>query len=113
MAITRTGTKQKWAAGALIVALTYPALADQLVATFTGNGSQTTRPFTVSAPWEIQWDVGDTTAFYIYDDATGDPVSSAMQTGAGTGASYIREPGRYYVQVSGRGPWTVNIVLIE
>ena len=77
---------------------------------FTGNGTQSTRPFRVDGPWEIQWDAkGDLFQVYLYT-ATGDLVDvAANQLGAGAGTSYQPRAGTYYFQVNGMGTWTVRV----
>lgn len=81
------------------------------VATFAGSGIRNTRPFTVSGPWEAQWDAkGSSFSIYLYT-ATGslDGVIASQQ-GPGQGYSYQPNPGQYFLKVNAIGDWDISIV---
>lgn len=84
---------------------------ETLVTSFTGSGAQTTRPFTVSDRWEIQWDAsGDLFQIYLYG-ARGDIVGvAANQLGPGSGRAFQPGAGSYYLQMNAMGNWTVRVV---
>jgi len=93
-----------------------------VVQTFTGSGGQTTRPFTVSDRWEIEWDArGDIFQLYLYDADGGmeTPMGEvprgvpANQMGPGTGSSYQSRGGSYYLQVNAMGDWKIDILAAE
>lgn len=96
----------------LVLVLAGSAFAQEtLVQTYQGNGTQNTRPFTVGAGWEIQWDAtGDLFQAYLYD-ANGNLVEvAANQMGSGSGASFQPRAGSYYLQANAIGSWTIQIV---
>ncbi|MEX2530048.1 MAG: hypothetical protein WD960_04680 [Gemmatimonadota bacterium] len=79
--------------------------------TFSGSGGKNTRPFTVDARWEIQWDAsGSIFQLYLYS-ADGSLIGvPANQQGPGKGTSYQPRGGRYYLQVNAIGDWEIKIV---
>ncbi len=87
---------------------------EQAVKNFSGSGGKNTRPFTVSAGWEIQWDAkGDIFQLFLYK-ADGSMVGvPANQQGSGKGSSYQAKAGEYYLQVNAIGNWTIKIVQVS
>ncbi len=84
------------------------------IATFSGSGGKNTRPFSVPAGWEIQWDAnGDIFQLYLYKadgSLAGIPVN---QLGSGKGSSYQASAGKYYLQVNALGQWSIKIVQVK
>jgi len=78
---------------------------------FSGSGGKNTRPFTVPAGWEIQWDAkGDIFQLYLYS-ADGTMIGvPANQQGSGKGNSYQAKGGKYYLKINAMGNWTIKIV---
>ncbi len=81
------------------------------VASFSGTGTQSTRPFRVSSGWEIRWEAqGDLFQIFLRNES-GEPVGvPANQQGAGSGSSYQARGGSYYLEMNALGPWTVTVV---
>lgn len=81
---------------------------------FEGDGTQTSRPFSVSGSWELQWSgTGDLFQAYLYS-ANGDLVNiAANQLGSGAGSSFQPLGGTYYLQVNAVGPWTLQVVPLD
>ncbi len=86
----------------------------KVIATFVGTGSKNTRPFSVPAGWEIQWDAkGDIFQMCLHladGSIAGFPAS---QQGSGTGSTYQAKAGKYYLDVSAIGKWSINIVDVD
>ena len=102
-------------AALLVVAPAGTAAADELVKEWTGQGKQTTRPFTVDGPWEVQWTYRGSRVFQIYVYTLGSYFSDivANQLDAASGSAFRPKPGTYYLKIDGRGLWTVRVVRIE
>lgn len=88
------------------------ALADQVIAEFSGSGTLNTRPFVVEGPWELQYETGDALYVSILPDTPegGRSVGTVSSPAAGAGASYQPMPGRFYLEVTGFGTWKITIV---
>ena len=88
--------------------------ADTVVHTLSGNGARTTRPFEVRDQWEVQWDAqGQLFQVYVLDDAGQIVEMGANQGAPGAGASYVRQGGRYHLQINALGAWTLTVVQID
>lgn len=85
-----------------------------VIAQYSGNGTQNTRPFEVNSPWEIQWDAnGQIFQVYLYD-GNGNLVDvAANQMEAGKGSYYSPKTGSFYLQVNAMGDWKVEIVKVD
>lgn len=90
------------------------ALADQVIAEFTGNGTLNTRPFVVEGPWELRYEANATLIVFIRPDLPdgGGLAGTVTSPAGGTGASYQPVPGRYYLEVTGFGDWKITIVAL-
>ncbi len=87
-----------------------------VIASFSGTGTRSTRPFTVNGPWEIQWNAYPAAfgvvafSMELYD-ADGNFVDGiANQAEVGPGSSYQPKAGTYYLKISAMGRWAVRIV---
>lgn len=85
-----------------------------VIAQYSGNGTQNTRPFNVNNPWEIQWDAnGQIFQVYLYD-GNGNLVDvAANQMEAGKGSYYSPKTGSFYLQVNAMGDWKIKIVKVN
>lgn len=84
------------------------------IARFSGSGTKTTRPFSVSGSWEVRWET-DSEVFFLNGFEAGNPNSAYPSMIAGpnapsSGSSYIDRGGRYYLKIQASGPWTVTVV---
>jgi hypothetical protein len=88
--------------------------SSDVIATFSGSGGKNTRPFSVPAGWEIQWDAkGDIFQLFLYE-ADGSIVGvPANQEGSGKGSSYQAKAGTYYLQVNALDEWIIKIVKLK
>lgn len=89
---------------------------DVLVAEFSGSGIQSTRPFTVKGPWEVQWSSeGSFLAIMLKkpDEPDGFPKIIANQQGSGPGSSYQPQGGTYYFETNAIGGWHIKVVEIR
>lgn len=98
----------------ILMGLSFAASQDPVVQRYAGNGTQNTRPFSVSQGWEVQWDAsGDIFQLFLHT-GSGDLVDvAANQMGSGSGASYFPQPGTYYFQVNAIGPWALSVVHVS
>ena len=89
-------------------------LGSNVIASFSGSGGKNTRPFTVPAGWEIQWDAkGSIFQIYLHGQS-GDLIGvPANQQGAGKGSSYQAKAGIYFLTVNAMGKWSLKIVKIK
>jgi hypothetical protein len=85
-----------------------------IIAQYSGNGTQNTRPFEVDSPWEIQWDAnGQIFQVYLYD-GNGNLVDvAANQMEGGKGSYYSPKTGSFYLQINGMGDWEIEIVKVD
>lgn len=84
------------------------------IARFSGSGTKTTRPFSVSGSWEVRWKTS-AEVFFLNGFEAGDPNSTYPSMIAGpsapsSGSSHIDRGGRYYLKIQSSGPWTVTVV---
>ena len=84
-----------------------------VIADFSGKGLNTTRPFTVDGPWEVQWSSDDFIQIFLEKAEGGSGDILANQIEAGSGSSYQPQGGSYYLQISGMGTWHVKVVAIK
>ena len=83
----------------------------EVVAEYSGNGIQNTRPFTVSNAWEVNWEAsGDIFQLYLYTADGSMTGVVANQQGSGSGSSYQPQTGEYYFKVNAIGEWNIEIV---
>jgi hypothetical protein len=89
---------------------------DVVVAEYRGTGIQSTRPFTVDGPWEVQWS-SDSSYLSIYlknaEEEAGFPNIIANQQGSGPGSSYQPKGGTYYFETNAMGKWHMKVVALK
>lgn len=91
-----------------------PQQEPRVIARFSGSGMKTTRPFSVSGPWEVRWETS-AEVFFLNGFEAGDPNSTYPSMIAGPsapsrGSSYVDRGGRYYLKVQSSGSWEVTVV---
>ncbi|OEG62201.1 MAG: hypothetical protein BHK79_02850 [Halanaerobium sp. MDAL1] len=87
---------------------------NNVIAEYSGNGTQNTRPFEVNSPWEIQWDAeGQIFQLYLYDSSGNLIDVAANQMEAGKGSYYSPKTGSFYLQVNAMGDWQLKIVNVD
>ena len=85
-----------------------------VIAQYSGNGTQNTRPFEVNGPWEIQWNAdGQIFQLYLYDSSGNLIDVAANQMEAGKGSYYSPKTGSFYLQVNAMGDWQLKIVNVD
>jgi len=86
------------------------AADEQIVMELTGNGSRTTRPFTVKEGWEVRWTAtNELTVFLV--DAQGQPLEALGHSmGDAGGATYYAKGGTYSLRIASNAHWTVTVV---
>lgn len=97
----------------ILLAVTAFAAEEQIIQQFTGNGTRSTRPFTVQDRWELRWDARGT-SLQIYEvKPDGEPISlapAASQTKPGSGSSYRPKGNTLYLRILSDGDWTITVV---
>jgi hypothetical protein len=84
----------------------------------SGTGMQTTRPFHMAGPWEVQWTLtGKIELFQLTALEQRNPDAPnflASQVGNSPGSSYSPKGGDYFLQVNalGEGRWSLCIVSV-
>jgi hypothetical protein len=115
VASTRKRAKVRGLRLALVFAtgLALPALAaDREIASFSGLGTGATRPFTVAAPWEVQFSTeGDLVVKLM--SANGQLLGVVAGQIGGSGSYYSPTPGTFYLSIIALSPWHIRIVEIE
>jgi len=96
--------------GWLLLAGVAFAAEDQIVVELTGNGSRTTRPFTVTDGWEVRWTATNELSLFLLD-AQGQPLEALGHSlGDAGGATYHAKGGTYLLRISSNAHWTVTVV---
>jgi hypothetical protein len=86
------------------------AAEEQIVQELTGNGSRTTRPFTVKDGWEVRWKATNELLLFLLD-AQGQPLEALGHSmGDAGGATYYAKGGTYSLRISSNAHWTVTVV---
>ena len=88
-----------------------------IIKSYSGNGTQTTRPFVVKTSWEMQWDTKaeDFMLFQVYlYDGDGNLVNIvANQTKPGKGSCYSPKGGTFYLNINAVADWEIKIVEVK
>jgi hypothetical protein len=78
------------------------------IASFSGEGDQTTESFTVRGQWQIHWqNEGDAFAFAI--DGDEDLGTIIEQEEPGSGVTNVVAAGTFYIVVTAEGAWSIEI----
>ncbi len=78
------------------------------IASFSGEGDQTTDSFTVRGQWQIHWEnEGDTFTFAIGGDQ--DLGTIIDQQEPGSGVTNVVAAGTFHIVVTAEGPWTISV----
>ena len=112
-----TGTMRRLAAAALLALLVSSTHGAQLVREFRGTDNSMTPPFTVEAPWILDWrldgDYDQLVALEVtlVEARTGRHVGQVLHTKRkGNGVRLFRQGGTYQLRVSGSlARWTLKI----
>ena len=112
-----TGTMRRLAAAALLALLVSSTQGAQLVREFRGTDNSTTPPFTVEAPWILDWrldgDYDQLVALEVtlVEARTGRHVGQVLHTKRkGNGVRLFQQGGTYQLRVSGSlARWTLKI----
>lgn len=89
--------------------------------TWTGSGMQTTRPFHMPGPWEIQWGFPDAKSglfqVFVHQPGQEDDFPSSIaanQMDGSAGSTYREQGGDYFLTINAVGfHWKVCIVSVE
>lgn len=89
--------------------------AQKVVKTFSGNGTSTTRPFTVKDGWEIQWNLKNGLLLQILVEQEGKKAFdlASNQGKVGKGSAYRPKGGTYYLSINAAGDWEIKIVQVR
>lgn len=83
--------------GVLIGSLAFAA-EEQIVQDLSGNGSRTTRPFTVKDGWELRWTATNELSLFLLD-AQGQPLEAlGYSIGDAGGTTHHGKGGTYLLQ---------------
>jgi hypothetical protein len=97
--------------------LLQPAMAEELVADFSGTDNTTTRDFVVEAPWLLDWrldaDFDQLTALHVWlvNADTGMAVGRVLRReNRGNGVKLFEDGGRYRLRISASlARWRIRI----
>jgi len=83
---------------------------EQIVMELTGNGSRTTRPFTVKDGWEVRWTATNELSVFLVD-VQGQPLEALGHSmGDAGGATYYAKGGTYSLRIASNAHWSVTVV---
>ena len=86
-----------------------------VVAEFSGKGMNTTRPFTLDGPWEVQWSSDEFIQIFLskadQDEVFPDVIANQIE--AGSGSAYQPRGGSYYLKISAMGKWHIKVVAMK
>jgi hypothetical protein len=89
-----------------------PPAAPAVVATFTGTGDQTTKPFVVGNPWRLSWTVhADTTPLVEVVDSAGKSLDIIDDITAGSGSKVEHQACTCSLKVSVYGDTTYSFTV--
>lgn len=86
------------------------AADEQIVTELTGNGSRTTRPFTVKDGWEIRWTATNELSLFLLDTQGQALEALGHSMGDAGGATYHAKGGTYSLRIASNAHWTVRVV---
>lgn len=86
------------------------AAEEQIITELTGNGSRTTRPFTVTDGWEIRWTATNELSLFLLDAQGQQLEALGHSLGDAGGATYHAKGGTYSLRISSNAHWTVTVV---
>jgi hypothetical protein len=96
--------------GSLLLSGVVLAADEQMVVELTGNGSRTTRPFTVKDGWEVRWTATNELTVFLLD-VQGQPLEALGHSmGDAGGATYHAKGGTYSLRIASNAHWTVTVV---
>ena len=80
--------------------------------TFSGSGTTTTRPFSVTGEWELQWKAKGFLAVHLYnlESRLNEKLMFVYTTEGGKGASYHPDSGTYFLNVVASESWKISIL---
>lgn len=88
-----------------------PAGAEEVIKEFGGNGTFSTKPFTVPDNWEVQWECKGQYLQILVNSEDSVPLGfAAEQIGPGSGSSVQPKGGTYTLDMNASGEWKVKIL---
>lgn len=90
---------------------------DPIIKSYSGNGTQTTRPFTAETPFEIQW-LAKAEDFMVFQimlyNKDGNLINVvANQLKPGRGSFYSPKSGTFYLNINTVSVWAIVVVAVE
>lgn len=90
--------------------LTKARTTSQPLASFSGAGTLTTRPFTAAGPWSLDWSSNGDFFMIAIKNRAGDVVAVCHATsGARHGETYHPAAGSFFLDVAATGGWHVTV----
>ncbi len=85
---------------------------EQIVEELTGDGSLTTRAFTVEDGWEVRWTATNDLSLSLLDAEGHSLKALGHSIGNAGGATYRAKGGTYSLGISSNAHWTVTVVQV-
>lgn len=82
-----------------------------IIASFAGYRTSSTRPFTVSGPWKMHWSVDDGSISIVLLSAAGKIVDYyGIADRATTGSAYLAKGGTFSLEAITNGRWEIQVM---
>ena len=84
--------------------------SEQIILKESANGSRSLQPFQVQNKWEVRWESSADITIWL-KDKKGDPVKRlASNKKGGSGSTFHRTGGTYFLMITAEGDWTVTVI---
>ena len=83
--------------------------------TFSGSGTTTTRPFSVTGEWELKWKSKGFLAVHLYnlESRLNEKLMFVYTAEGGKGASYHADAGTFFLNIVATEPWSLSILELK
>ena len=83
--------------------------------TFSGSGTTTTKPFSVTGEWELKWKSKGFMAVHLYnlESRLNEKLMFVYTTEGGKGSSYHPDPGKYFLNIVASERWNISILELK
>ena len=82
---------------------------------FSGSGTTTTRPFSMTGEWELKWKSKGFMAVHLYnlESRLRERLMFVYTAEGGKGTSYHPDSGKYFLNIVASEPWNISILELK